>query len=189
MIALSSLEIAQRLKGLNVYLVGMMGVGKTTVGQALAQVLGYQFFDTDILIEQLAQESIPEIFKIAGEGKFRDWETQVLAQLSGYQRLIVATGGGIVVRRENWGHLRHGLIIWLDVPIDELYRRLAQDQSRPLLQTENPKKTLEQLLQQRRSLYGEADLHILPSKGELPDQTVERILGAIPAVLEVETEA
>lgn len=178
-----SLEIANKLQGLNLYFIGMMGVGKSTVGQLIAKDLGYQFFDTDTLIEQAAKQSIPSIFASQGEAAFRNLESQVLAQLAPYQRLVVATGGGVVIRQENWSYLRHGLVIWLDVPVDELYARLVDDCDRPLLQTEDPKHTLESLLQQRRRFYTEADLHLIPAQGEIPQDTVQRVLNAIPSVL------
>jgi shikimate kinase len=178
-------ELCAKLQGLNLYLVGMMGVGKSTIGQLLGERLGYQFFDTDTLIENLAHQSIPQIFATQGEMAFREIESRVLAELSSYKNLVVATGGGVVLRRENWSHLQHGLVIWLDVPIEDLYARLEGDDNRPLLQTPDPKGTLAALLQQRRPLYTEADLHLIPAPGETPEQTVDRVLGAIPSVLKV----
>lgn len=178
-----------RLKGINLYLVGMMGAGKTTVGQLLATQLGYRFFDTDVVIEQATEQPISEIFATSGEATFREIESQVLAELSAYTRLVIATGGGIVVRQQNWSYLRHGLIIWLDVPVDQLYDRLKDDTTRPLLQSENPKQQLETILEKRRSLYAQADLHILVKPGETPEQLATRILEAIPSVLKPETMA
>ena len=89
------------LKGINVFLIGMMGAGKTTVGGLLASELGYGFCDTDALIEQIAGKTINEIFAEDGEETFRQLETQVLSELSAYQQLIVATGGGIVLKPQN----------------------------------------------------------------------------------------
>lgn len=179
--------IVSRLQGINLYLVGMMGVGKTSLGQPLAQALGYQFFDTDTLIEQVAHCSIPEIFAQMGEAGFRDLEAQVLAQLAPYQRLVVATGGGIVMRRANWGQLQQGLVVWLDVPVPMLYDRLKDEASqRPLLQTPDPQATLEALMQQRRSLYTQADLHLVIAQPEPVELTLDRLLNAIPTALKVE---
>jgi shikimate kinase len=112
------------LRGVNLYLVGMMGAGKSTVGQAVAKRLGYRFLDTDMLIESVAQRPISDIFATDGEAAFRDLETAVLEQVVAYTRSVVATGGGMVLRRENWGHLRHGVVVWLDVPLAVLTQRL-----------------------------------------------------------------
>lgn len=177
----------ERLKGLNLYLIGMMGAGKTTIGRRLATELGYRFFDTDAVIEQAAGQSIAEIFAAVGESEFRALETQVLAELSSYRRLVVATGGGIVLSRNNWSHLREGLVIWLDVPVTALFDRLKTDRSRPLLQTENPQQTLQTLLDDRAPLYAQADLRISITAAETPDLITSRILAAIPTVLKPDT--
>jgi shikimate kinase (EC 2.7.1.71) len=101
------------LRGVNLYLVGMMGAGKTTVGRILAKKLKYHFFDTDAVIAQVANQSIADIFAEQGEEAFRELETQVLGQLSAYTNLIVATGGGIILRLTNWSYLHHGIVVWL----------------------------------------------------------------------------
>lgn len=165
-----------RLKGTNLYLVGMMGAGKSTLGQYLAQQLTYRFFDTDTLIEQAAGQTIPEIFAQSGEAAFRDLETQVLTQLSPYTRLVVATGGGIVLRRQNWGQLCYGVVVWLDVPLAELERRLKGDGTRPLLQRPDGSEHLAQLLEDRRCLYQEADIHLTVNAGETVAAIAERLL-------------
>ncbi|NJN22232.1 MAG: shikimate kinase [Leptolyngbya sp. RL_3_1] len=167
---------SDRLKGTNLYLVGMMGAGKSTLGKQVAQQLGYRFFDTDSLITQVAGQPIPEIFAQSGEVAFRDLETQVLTQLAPYTRLVVATGGGIVLRRQNWGQLHHGVVIWLDVPLAELQRRLQGDQTRPLLQRSDWPEHLAQLLQERQNLYREADIHLKISPGEAIAAIAQRLL-------------
>jgi len=149
------------LKGVNLYLVGMMGAGKSTTGQYLAQQLGYSFVDTDDLITQLTGQAISNIFAQSGEAHFREIESQVLAEVSAHTKLVVATGGGIVLAPKNWSYLRHGLVVWLDLAPEHLWQRLQTDQSRPLLQTSNPQTVLEDLLNQRRPLYRQADVHIL----------------------------
>jgi len=178
-------SLSNRLQGLNLYLVGLMGAGKSTLGKGLAAALQYQFFDTDTLIEQATQRSIPDIFAEAGEEGFRTVETSVLAQLCPYHHLVVATGGGIVTRPQNWSYLHQGLVIWIDVPVQQLFDRLQQDPTRrPLLETSNPLQKLETLLQHRRSLYGEADLHFLNDRPlETPEETLDRLLQAIPSAL------
>jgi shikimate kinase len=174
------------LKGVNLYLIGMMGAGKTTVGKLLAHELGYGFLDTDAVIEQLTGQSINQIFAEAGEAAFREIETKVLAEVAACTRLAIATGGGIVLARHNWSYLRHGVIVWLDAPAEELANRLQQDTTRPLLQTDNLLNKLETLLEQRQSLYAQADLHITLAPGETPTQIAERILSDLPTVLRPE---
>jgi shikimate kinase len=164
----------------------MMGSGKTTVGQILAQQLGYQFFDTDAVIEQAAGQSINEIFAQEGEAAFRQLETQVLSQLSAYTNLAIATGGGIVLEQMNWSYLRHGIVVWLDVPVEHLYDRLKADTTRPLLQSSDPLKTLEAILKQRQHLYQQADARVTVQPGETPEAIAERTLEAIRAVLRPE---
>lgn len=171
------------LKGLNIYLIGMMGTGKTTVGQLLARKLSYRFFDTDILIERVAQKSINDLFAEEGETYFRDLESQVLNHLSAYGRSVIATGGGIVLRQLNWSYLRDGLSIWLDASVDLLVERLAEDDTRPLLKTDELPTKLENLLAERKNLYQEADLHVLIEAQETPDAIADKILQAIPSVL------
>ncbi|MBI4780243.1 MAG: shikimate kinase [Oscillatoriophycideae cyanobacterium NC_groundwater_1537_Pr4_S-0.65um_50_18] len=170
-------------QSLNLYLIGLMGSGKTTVGKALSEKLGYRFFDTDTVIEQLAQQPISEIFATSGEAVFRQLETQVLAELSAYRRLTIATGGGIVLDRRNWSHLKHGLIVWLDVAVEEICDRLQGDVSRPLLQDADPHQKLSALLEQRRPLYAQADLQVSVQAGETPEAIALRILAEVPKVL------
>ena len=179
--------VSQLLQGLNLYLIGMMGAGKTTVGQVLAQQLGYQFFDTDAVIEQVAGRSIADLFAEMGEAGFRDVESQVLAELSTYTRLAIATGGGIVTRRENWGYLRHGVIVWLDVPVTQLQARLQTDNSRPLLQNGDLTTRLQTLLDQRRSLYAQADVQVSYAGTESPEQLATRILEQIALIIKPKT--
>ncbi|WP_073072238.1 shikimate kinase [Phormidesmis priestleyi] len=169
------------LKGVNLYLIGMMGAGKTTIGRLLAQHLSYRFFDTDAVIEQAATQTITQIFAESGEAAFRQLETQVLAQLSPYTQLVIATGGGIVLKRENWSYLRHGVVVWLDVPIEQLHQRLQQDTSRPILQDQkaNLKEKLQALSDQRQSLYAQADLRITVMPDESATQVAARVMDAI----------
>ena len=176
-------ELAQRLEGVNLYLVGMMGAGKSAAGRPLAEALGYRFLDADTALEQVAGRSIPEIFASDGEAGFRALETAVLGQITGWHSLVVATGGGVVTQPENWGHLRQGLVVWLDAPADLLLERLSNDPTpRPLMQAADREARLQALLEQRRPLYAQADLRVLQT-GEAPDQVAARVLEAIPSVL------
>lgn len=171
------------LRGVNLYLIGMMGAGKTTVGRLLAKNLGYGFLDTDDVIAKVAGRSINQLFAEEGEAAFRQLESKVLEQVCAQTKLTIATGGGIVLRRENWGYLHHGLIVWLDVPIELLYSRLAEDTTRPLLQDADPKGKLRSLLEQRTPLYSQADLRITVQEGETPEDIANRVIEAIPSVL------
>lgn len=129
-------EIVTELRGTCIFLIGMMGSGKTTVGKVLAEALGYHFLDSDKLIEEAAGgASVAQIFREQNEDNFRDAETEVLKQLSCRGHLVVATGGGIVVRPMNWSYLRHGITVWLDVPVEALAERVVAvgTESRPLL--------------------------------------------------------
>jgi shikimate kinase len=179
------------LKGLNVYLVGMMGAGKTTVGELLAQELGYKFFDTDALIAQVAGKSIPDIFAIDGEEAFRSIESQVLGEISSYTRLVIATGGGIVLAQQNWSYLHQGLVVWLDVPIPLLVDRLQNDrpEQRPLLQTSNLEQRLAEILSQRETLYAQADLKISINDRQTPLAVKSQIVELIPTVLRKDKQA
>lgn len=171
------------LQGLSIFLVGMMGAGKTSVGKVLARQLGYHFFDTDVLIEQVAGRTINEIFATEGEAYFRELETKVLAELSSYTQCAIATGGGIILKQMNWSYLRQGAIIWLDVPVDTIVRRLAGDSTRPLLKEANLSEKLSSLLAERRSLYSQADLHIPVEASQTPEEIADRVRDRIPSIL------
>ncbi|OIP75715.1 MAG: shikimate kinase [Oscillatoriales cyanobacterium CG2_30_44_21] len=170
------------LNGTNIFLIGMMGAGKSTVGKILAQKLGYNFLDTDPLIEQCAGKSISEIFAHDGEEAFRDLEQQVLSQVSTYTRLVVATGGGIVMRSLNWSHLHDGLVVWIDVPVDILHDRLKTESAqRPLLQIADPLQKLHDLYNQRRDRYAQADISIMVTDSETPEAVSDRLIAMIAA--------
>jgi len=175
--------LTQRLQGLNVYLIGMMGAGKSAVGRPLAEALGYRFLDADDALEQVAGRTIPEIFATDGEAGFRELETAVLGQIAGWHSLVVATGGGVVTRPENWGHMRQGVVVWLDAPAPLLLQRLRADSTpRPLLQTGDPGARLGELLAQRQPLYAQADLRV-PQAGDSPAQVAQQVLADLPAIL------
>ena len=182
-------ELRQRLEGLNLYLVGMMGSGKSTAGRHLAELLNYRFLDADTSIEQVAGRSIPDLFASDGEAGFRQLEAAVLNQIASWHSLVVATGGGVVTRPENWGQLHQGVVIWLDAPEALLLERLNRDPTpRPLLQANDPASRLAALLAQRRPLYAQADLHIVQD-GRAANQVAAQILEALPGVLKERTGA
>ena len=176
-------SLKQTLAGRSLYLVGMMGSGKTSTGRPLAERLGYGFVDADAVIEQAAGCSIPQIFDSDGETGFRAIETQVLSAISQRHSLVVATGGGVVTRPENWGLLHHGIVIWLDVGRQQLLERLrADDTARPLLQQQDPVAALDALLAERRPLYAEADLTVV-IQNETPEQVADGVLQLLPTLL------
>ena len=181
-------SLKQRLGGRSLYLVGMMGSGKTSTGRPLAQQLGYGFVDADAVIEQAADCSIPEIFERDGEAGFRALESQVLNAIGQRHSLVVATGGGVVTQQENWGLLHSGIVIWLDVVPEQLMQRLRADSTvRPLLQTDDPDAALNALLNQRRPLYAEADLTVVINQ-ETPLAVADGILQLLPSLLKDPTQ-
>ena len=184
----STLTLKQRLGGRSLYLVGMMGSGKTSTGRPLAERLGYGFVDADAVIEQAAGCSIPEIFDRDGEAGFRSLESQVLSAISQRHSLVVATGGGVVTQPENWGLLHSGIVIWLDVVPDQLLQRLNADSTvRPLLQTADPETAVNALLDERRPLYSEADLTVVINE-ETPETVADGILQLLPSLLKDPTQ-
>ena len=184
----ATLSLKQRLGGRSLYLVGMMGSGKTSTGRPLAEQLGYGFVDADAVIEQAAGCSIPEIFERDGEAGFRALESQVLNAIGQRHSLVVATGGGVVTQQENWGLLHSGIVIWLDVVPEQLMQRLKADSTlRPLLQTDDPDAALNTLLNQRRPLYAEADLTVVIDQ-ETPAAVADGILQLLPSLLKDPTQ-
>lgn len=180
------------LDGTNLYLIGMMGAGKSTIAKQLAPRLGYQFIDTDNLIESYVGMKIPEIFAAHGEVEFRTIESQVLAQVSSFTRLAIATGGGIVLKASNWSHLRDGIVVWLDVDLEVLFQRLLSNSAqspnqnkRPLLNTENPFATLQTIYQQRQRLYAQADIRLEISAEDHLNQVGDRLLEVLAERIEI----
>ena len=165
------------LRGLNIYLIGMMGSGKSTVGSHLAQILNYRFVDTDSTVEAIAKQPISAMFEQSGEASFRKLETRVLAELSVYTRSVISTGGGIIQSNVNWSYLRQGLVVWLDVDVEILKERVAQDTNRPLADK------LESLLETRLPLYAQADLRISTTPEQSPEAVAAQIKESIPSVL------
>ena len=183
-----NLSLKQRLSGRSIYLIGMMGSGKTSTGRPLAKRLGYGFVDADAVIEQVAGCTIPEIFERDGEAGFRAIERQVLNTISQRHSLVVATGGGVVSKPENWGQLHSGIVVWLDVVPDQWLQRLKADSTvRPLLQTADPEAALNALLNERRPLYAEADLTVVIND-ETPDVVADGILQLLPSLLKDPTQ-
>jgi shikimate kinase len=144
------------------FLVGPMGVGKTTIGRMLAHELGLRFVDCDQEIEHRAGANIAWIFDVEGEPGFRLRETHVLDELTQEDRILVATGGGAVLKEDNRCYLKErGIVVHLDTSVDLLVKRTARDKKRPLLQTGNPRAVLEKIKEDRDPLYREvADIRV-----------------------------
>jgi len=161
----------------NVVLIGFMGCGKSSVGRRLASLTGHRFVDTDELVAQAGNMSIPEIFAACGEEGFREIEERVLADLVGVVGIVLATGGGAVLRESNRAAMKKiGAVAWLDADPDALFERASRSQRRPLLQTENPRKTFDELLASRRAIYeGVADFRV-DSTGLGHDEVAQSIL-------------
>lgn len=138
----------------NIYLVGLMGAGKTTIGRSLAKRLGWRFFDSDHEVEARTGVSIPTIFEIEGEAGFRKRESQVIGELASLDHIVMATGGGAVIAECNRDCLRrHGLVAYLKVSPEQLHMRTRHDRNRPLLQVDNPLERLRTLYAERAPFY------------------------------------
>ena len=160
----------------NIFLVGMMGAGKTTVGRLLASFLEKKFYDSDREIQKRTGVSIPLIFEIEGEAGFRKRETEMLSELLKTGNIVLATGGGAVLSAENREMLkRSGTVIYLRATIDDLWRRTRHDKNRPLLQTQDPRTKLTELYAQRDPLYRET-AHIIVESGKRSARHLAQLL-------------
>ena len=154
-----------------------MGCGKSSVGRRLAALTGHRFVDTDELIIQAENRSIAEIFAAVGEESFRDIEERTVAGLVGVAGIVLATGGGAVLRESNRAAMKKiGAVAWLDADPDALFERASRSQRRPLLQTGNPRETFDTLLESRRAIYEAAADFRLDSTGLGHDEVAQSIL-------------
>jgi len=164
----------------NVFLVGLMGAGKTSVGKMLAKRLGKTFHDSDHVIETRTGVRIPVIFEIEGEAGFRARESAVLEELTALDNIVLATGGGAVLAPANRQALRsRGTVVYLRASVDELWNRTRHDRNRPLLQTADPRARLGELHEQRDPLYREV-AHIVLDTGT---QSLKSLIGRLEASL------
>lgn len=148
----------------NIILVGLMGAGKSTIGRQLAQRLNLTFYDSDKVIEERTGVGIPTIFEIEGEAGFREREEQVIAEFAAMPNILLATGGGSVLRETNRQHIKAGgCVIYLRANAEHLFQRIKHDRSRPLMQTSHPLQTLRDLLKVREPLYLEVADLIVPT--------------------------
>lgn len=160
-----------------VFLVGPMGAGKTTIGKYLAQHLKLRFADTDSEIESRTGADIPWIFDVEGEEGFRDREQSVVAEMTEWDGIVLATGGGVVQRPENRSALAgRGFVVYLYATIDEQVRRTRRDRQRPLLQNGDPEETLRTLMAERDPLYREIADHIIETDTCSPRTVAQRLV-------------
>lgn len=158
------------MKMSNLVLIGFMGTGKSTIGRKAARRLGLQFIDTDHEIERVTGMTVPELFKKHGEIRFRSEEKAAVKRITQNDNQVIATGGGVVLNRENIETLRqNGIIICLTATADTIYQRVKGKKNRPLLQTENPLETINNLLSERKPFYETADGIVETSDKEVED--------------------
>ena len=164
----------------NVFLVGPMGSGKTTIGQRLAELLGLEFLDCDRELEARTGASVSLIFDVEGEAGFRSREAQMLEELAARDGILLATGGGVVIDAANRETLRRrGLVVYLKTSVEQQLRRLGRDRSRPLLQTADRRERLQRLAEQRNPLY-EAIAEIeFPARNKGPDAVARQLADVI----------
>ena len=168
-----------------IFLIGMMGVGKSTIGRLLARQTGFEFIDCDHELEARNGVTIATLFEVEGEESFRQRESALLDELTQRSGVVLGTGGGAVLRDENREWLRaRGLVIYLHASVDEILRRTQSDRSRPLLQTDDRRTRIEELIRSRRELY-EGAAHLSFHSGAVnPRKLVARIMEE-PAVREL----
>ena len=166
----------------NIYLIGLPGSGKTTVGRCLARFLYLDFIDTDHLIEERTGVSISHIFEIEGESGFRRRETRLLEEVSDRTQTVISTGGGIILSDTNRQIMRqHGQVVYLRASLEILWFRLKNCQNRPLLQTAGPRARIAELMKEREPLYiAQADLIV-----EVTSDTANRTARKIAQLIDI----
>ncbi|MEW9613790.1 shikimate kinase [Shinella sp. S4-D37] len=174
-----SAEARAALGKRNLVLIGLMGAGKSAIGRMTAQALGIPFIDSDHEIERVSRMSIADLFAAYGEAEFRALETRVIKRLLRSGPRVVSTGGGAYINENTRRHIkRGGLSVWLKADVDVLWERVNKRDTRPLLKTENPRQTLENLMNARYPIYAQADLTVL-SRDVKKETMVEEVLAAI----------
>jgi shikimate kinase len=164
----------------NIFLVGMMGAGKTTLGRALAHRLGRRFVDTDKILVDRTGVPVATIFEIEGEDGFRRRESQVIAEFLAGGDCVVATGGGAVLAEENRRMMRdHGVVVYLRARAESLWERTRHDTTRPLLATPDPRATIAEMVQKRDPLYRDAAHVIVDTGAQSAATVVNRVIAAL----------
>ncbi len=159
----------------SIFLIGFMGAGKTTVGKSLAEKLRFELIDTDRSIEIEQGKAISEIFEIDGESAFRDLEVQQLKKLKNSENSVVSTGGGIILRSENRKILKETFSIYLKADFENIFKRIEEDKTRPLLLTDDPYSTAKNLFQSRQDTYESFKYHIttdFKNPSEISDEII-----------------
>ena len=165
---------------MNIFLIGPMGAGKSTIGRLLSQELNLEFVDSDKEIETRAGADIPWIFDVEGETGFRDREESVIASLSTQKGIVLSTGGGAVIRDANRTVLKeHGTVVYLNTSVAQQLDRTSRDKNRPLLQTADPESVLKDLMSVRHPLYLETADIIVKTDGRHPKTVVTEIIKQI----------
>lgn len=167
----------------NIFLIGLMGTGKTTVGRQLSRRLKKAFYDSDRVIEERTGADIPLIFEKEGEAGFRKREKAVIDELTAKNNIILATGGGAILDPENRRHLKErGTVFYLKSDLDTLIERTSRDKNRPLLHADEPAETiLRRLLEQRGPLYEETADHVIENVNNSIHDVIQAIIKALNA--------
>lgn len=163
----------------NIVLTGFMGTGKSVVGEELSKLLGMHLVDVDTEIEKSEKMTINDIFRRFGEPRFREIETEMIRKISENKNIIISTGGGAPLKKENMDALRkNGIIVCLMATPETILKRTTHDSNRPLLQVEDPFKKIKELLDLRRPFYENSDI-IIDTEGKTPIQIAKEIISEI----------
>lgn len=176
----AAVEAARRVLGKrNLVLVGLMGAGKSAIGKLVASEMGIPFIDSDHEIERVSRMTIPELFEKYGEPEFRRLENRVIARLLRTGPRVLSTGGGAFMNGDTrQSIMESGVSLWLDADLETLWERVIKRDNRPLLRTENPKQTLENLMVSRYPTYALADLKV-KSRNEKKDVIAAEVIAAV----------
>ena len=160
----------------NIFLVGLMGAGKTTIGRLLAKHLHKTFYDSDHEIERRTGVNIPLIFELEGEAGFRRRESAVIEELVSKNNIVLATGGGAVLAPDNRNNLKqNGTVVYLRANVHKLWQRTRNDKNRPLLQGQDPLAKLHQLFKERDPIYTDVASYVIETEGETVTSIITRI--------------
>jgi shikimate kinase len=174
----------------NIFLIGPMGAGKSTIGRHLAELLNKDFRDSDQEIEKRTGASIPLIFEIEGEAGFRTRESSILDDLTRLSNMVLATGGGVVLSADNRKILRErGVVVYLHAPLETLLQRTRRDRHRPLLQTADRRRTLEDILKAREPVYRQVADMVIETSHRSPVSVAREIARKLEALLKNENLA
>lgn len=158
-----------------IFLTGFMGVGKSATGKELSKILNYKFIDTDSLVEEMYNMTIPEIFQKYGEDVFREYEKSTLNKIKDYSPCVVSVGGGLITYKDNIEVMKNiGVVVGLTATPEEIYKRISSSKTeRPLLMVDNPKEKIISLLQKRAYYYIKSDIIIATDNKQIKDVALE----------------